>query len=190
MKTGEKILRIIAGNKVTAFQIAKELNIQVSAVRKHLNRLMYKNLVNFEFIKKGVGRPRKVYFLTEKGMEALPKLYADFVNELISKIEQHDENVILRALTEIVEDLSKKFKGDIENFFNELNFMPELIQKNDKIVIISNNCPYLKIAKNNKHLICDRLHTELIKKITGKQRIELSECMAMGQIRCVHVIAN
>jgi len=57
---------LLDGPKGT-FELARKLNIRNNAVREHLSALESRGYVESRFVKTGVGRPRKVYYISEEG---------------------------------------------------------------------------------------------------------------------------
>ncbi|MEM1610530.1 MAG: helix-turn-helix domain-containing protein [Sulfolobales archaeon] len=188
-----RVLELVAGEGATAAQIAKILGVRVSAVRKHLEKLEKHGLVRHMFVRKGVGRPRKVYMVTEQGIEALPKLYGEFLLELINRLTsmglgERVEAVVSSMARDIaLKSASKDITSSIENL-NAFGFMGSVRRANGSIEIISRNCPLLKIAKSYYDLICIKFHTEILRNITGSNKIHLAECIVRGDLLCRHRI--
>jgi predicted ArsR family transcriptional regulator len=188
-----RVLELVAGEGVTAAQIARILGVRVSAVRKHLEKLEKHGLVRHVFVRRGVGRPRKVYMATEQGIETLPKLYSEFLLELINRLASIGlgdkvEAVVSSMARDIaLRSASKDIESSIENL-NIYGFMGSVRKANGSLEIISRNCPLLKIAKNHYDLICMKFHTEILKNLVGSDRIHLAECIVRGDLLCRHRI--
>jgi len=188
-----RVLELVAGEGATAAQIAKFLGIRVSAVRKHLEKLERLGLVRHVFVRKGVGRPRKVYMATEDGIEALPKIYSEFVLEVMGKLiasglgDRLEEAVIGVARDIAERSRSQDLKSSIESL-NKLGFMGTIRPSDGGFEVISRNCPLLRIAKNYYELICVKFHTEILKSLSGGSDVQLSECIVKGSLFCRHRI--
>jgi predicted ArsR family transcriptional regulator len=66
-------------------------------------------------------------------------------------------------------------------------------EKDNSFYIQSKNCILHKVASNNQDMICHGLHDKIISKSLGgnsEARIELKECMALGNEYCRHVIRS
>src|SRR5919198_1933223 len=84
--TRTRILRHLAQGPQTAVQLAASLNIQVSATRKHLERLQAMGAVDHRFERAGPGRPKKLFVLTDEGRELFPRRYDAVLNALVSAL--------------------------------------------------------------------------------------------------------
>ena len=71
--TKETILELLLGGSKSAGEVAETLQIQKSAVRVHLESLQSSGVVRSKFKIEKMGRPKKVYELTEKGREFFPR---------------------------------------------------------------------------------------------------------------------
>src|SRR6267378_1747409 len=81
-----RILGLLLAQTRTAKETAESLKIQVSAARKHLERLRELGLVDEQFQKAEMGRPKKLYALTEKGKELFPRQYDLLLNETLAQL--------------------------------------------------------------------------------------------------------
>ena len=67
-------------------------------------------------------------------------------------------------------------------------------EKDNSFYIQSKNCILHKVASNNQDMICHGLHDKIISKsLEGNNsdvKIELKECMALGNEYCRHVIRS
>lgn len=65
-------------------------------------------------------------------------------------------------------------------------FQPQLRRDDGKDLIISRNCPILKLAMKFPELTCDAFHTVFLRELLGKQELLLGQTMARGAPECVH----
>ena len=86
--TREKVLQTLVSNpRSTILEIASEVGINAISVRHHLTSLQAASLVSAEEERHGVGRPRLVYFLTDRGMEKFPTRYYRLTNNLLTEMK-------------------------------------------------------------------------------------------------------
>ncbi len=190
-----RVLEIIAGEDATAAQVAKRLGIRVSAARKHLEKLVLYGLARHVFVRRGIGRPRKVYMITEEGVEALPKIYGDVLVEIIDRLSlqglrERLENVAENMAMDIASSIrSGSLRESIERL-NSLGFMKSVSvdEYGNRIEIVSRNCPVLKAAKKHYDIFCIKFHTKAISILAKGYRVELTQCIARGDPVCRHVI--
>ncbi|HJS81410.1 MAG TPA: ArsR family transcriptional regulator, partial [Nitrososphaera sp.] len=71
--TKQRILDLLLASPKSAGEVAEALQIQKSAARVHLEALQSQQAVRSKFRIERMGRPRKVYELTEEGRELFPR---------------------------------------------------------------------------------------------------------------------
>lgn len=72
----------------TADELAAMLNISAVAVRRHLENLKHAELVTYEEVQQGLGRPKFVYFLTPKAEHIFPRNYEEFAHDVLETIRE------------------------------------------------------------------------------------------------------
>jgi DeoR family suf operon transcriptional repressor len=159
-----------------------------------------------------MGRPKKVYELTEKGREFFPRKYDLFLNLVLDKIaSKKGEGEAREIIESIAEDIASGIRAKIEKskYPNDLEQSLKIINdasdqmgfasslgrdgKDNSFYIQSKNCILHKIASSNQDMICHGLHDKIISKsLAGSPgaRIELKECMALGNEYCRHIIRS
>jgi DeoR family transcriptional regulator, suf operon transcriptional repressor len=215
-ETKEKILELLLGGSKSAGEVADRLQIQKSAARVHLESLQSLRAVRSKFKIEKMGRPKKVYELTEKGREFFPRKYDLFLNLVLDKIADKKGQAEAREIIEsIAEDIASGIRAkinknnhttthDLEQSLkiindatNQMGFASSLgrEEKNNSYYIQSKNCILHKVASANQDMICHGLHDKIISKsLEGNNnpeaRIELKECMALGNEYCRHIIRS
>ncbi len=212
-ETKEKILELLLGRSKSAGEVAETLRIQKSAARVHLESLQSLGAVRSKFKIEKMGRPKKVYELTEKGREFFPRKYDLFLNLVLDKIAHKKGEVEAREIIEsIAEDIASGIRAKIDknnHHPHDLEYSLKIIndasdqmgfasslgrdEKDNSFYIQSKNCILHKVASNNQEMICHGLHDKIISKsLAGNSdaRIELKECMALGNEYCRHIIRS
>jgi predicted ArsR family transcriptional regulator len=213
-ETKEKILELLLGGSKSAGDIAEKLQIQKSAARVHLESLKSLGAVRSRFQIEKMGRPKKVYELTEKGRELFPRQYDLFLNLVLDKIVSKKGEAEARKIVEAVaEDIASGIKAEIDksksvdsleqslriinNASNEMGFASSLSRDekdHNSFCIQSKNCILHKVASDKQDMICHGLHDKIISKSLdgGKSnvKVELKECMALGNEYCRHIIRS
>jgi DeoR family transcriptional regulator, suf operon transcriptional repressor len=212
-ETKERILELLLGGSKSAGEVAESLRIQKSAARVHLETLQSLRAVRSKFKIEKMGRPKKVYELTEKGREFFPRKYDLFLNLVLDKIAGKKGEAEAREIIEsIAEDIASGIRAKIDknnhhphdleqslkiinDATNQMGFASSLEreEKDSSFYIQSKNCILHKIASNNQDMICHGLHDKIISKsLEGNSdvRIELKECMALGNEYCRHIIRS
>ena len=210
--TKAKILDLLLGGAKSAGSIAETLHIQKSAARVHLESLKSSGAVKSKFQMEKMGRPKKVYELTEKGREFFPRQYDLFLNLMLDKIAVKKGEAEARKLVEsIAEDIASGIRSKIDagnadslekklqiinDASNEIGFASSISKDSaDKSAycIESRNCVLHKVASHSQDTICHGLHDKIIaKSLDGHPgaRVELKKCMALGYEYCTHVIRS
>lgn len=210
----EKILELLLDGSKSAGEVAEKLQIQKSAARVHLESLQSLQMAKSKFKIEKMGRPKKVYELTEKGRELFPRKYDLFLNLVLNKIAgEKGENEARKIVELVAEDIASGIRarinesngsGNLEQSLriindasNEMGFASSLSRDekdNSSFCIQSKNCILYKVALNNQDRICHGLHNKIISKSLDNNKsgvkVELKECMALGNEYCRHIIRN
>jgi predicted ArsR family transcriptional regulator len=209
--TKARILDLLLGGSKSAGNISEILQIQKSAARVHLESLKSSGAVRSKFQLEKMGRPKKVYELTEKGRELFPRHYDLFLNLVLDKVagkkgEAEARKIVDSIAEDIASGIRTKMHGRnadslekrlqiINEASNEMGFASSLSKEEDKssFCIQSRNCILHKVASSKQDMICHGLHDKIISKsLDGYPgaRVELKECMALGDEYCRHVVRN
>lgn len=218
--TKRRIMDLLLDGPGTAAEIAEKLEIQKSAARIHLESLQAEYIVKSSFKSKRLGRPRKVYELSEFGRELFPRRYDLILNRVLEKIVEKEGKEVANGIIESIADdmaagirdkIGKSSNGSLKDSLailnsesDKLGFASSLVagtegkaaggqSDTDGYSILSKNCILAKVATENQEAICHRLHSRIIaKSLDGGHDIgiELRECMALGDTFCRHVITE
>src|SRR5512141_2050976 len=106
--TRERILHtLVSQPRSTINELADSVGINAISVRHHLTSLEAEGLVTAEEERHGVGRPRLVYFLTEKGLERFPTRYLRLTNRLLDQIKESlPQSTVKTLFTQMASDLA------------------------------------------------------------------------------------
>jgi DeoR family transcriptional regulator, suf operon transcriptional repressor len=210
-ETKEKILEMLLDGPKSSVEIADRLKIQKSAVRAHLESLQSEKAVtsHFKLNIERMGRPRRVYELTERGRELFTRKYEEILSLVLKKIGETNGQEELRKIVEsiadeIAEDLRHKVQrnGNFEEkirilnqLSDEMGFISSLRKEEDgSFYITSKNCILHKVALKNQDIICHSLHDRMIKKsLEGENSsvtVELKDCIALGSNFSTHKITK
>jgi len=81
-----KILESLSISDKNIDELSSLLSINKTAVNEHMEILQVRGYVASYFQGSGVGRPKKYYKLTEKGMSLFPKKYIEFSKLFIEEV--------------------------------------------------------------------------------------------------------
>ena len=88
--TRERVLYILLKQyRCTINDLAGAVDINPISVRHHITKLEAEGLVSSEEERHGVGRPRRVYFLTEEGREKFPTRNMQHTTRLLQQLKDN-----------------------------------------------------------------------------------------------------
>jgi DeoR family suf operon transcriptional repressor len=198
----QKILELLLDGPRSAGQIAEKLGIQKSAARVHLESLQGEGHVKSRFKIEKLGRPKKVYELTEFGRELFPRKYDLMLNLLLKKIvekeggRQEAKRLVESVADSIAADIRSRIEkssstGDLQEALkvvnsvsNELGFVSTVSKESHTgeksgntertFSLESKNCILHKVAMENQDTICHGLHDRIIlKSLIRKSNVDV-----------------
>jgi DeoR family suf operon transcriptional repressor len=161
-------------------EITDKLKIQKSAVRVHLESLQAEKAVESHFKIERLGRPRKIYQLTENGRELFPRKYDLVLSLILKKIsETNGQEQAKKLIESVADDIAANIRYEIEKSGSSGNFEESLIILNsvsnqmgfassirkevdNKFSIQSKNCILHRVAVSHQNIICHGLHDRMI----------------------------
>ena len=209
--TKKTILELLLEGPKTSGEIADKLQIQKSAVRIHLDSMQAQKAVRSYFKIVRLGRPRKIYELTDAGRELFPRKYDLILSLLVKKIEEtggrEQLNKIIRSIADdIATDIRERIEKNndsgsfekslkmLNSVSNELGFISSVRKEGSETYsVIRRNCILHKLALEHQDAICHGLHDRIIQKTLGGKvnaEVELKECIALGNNYRTHTITN
>jgi DeoR family transcriptional regulator, suf operon transcriptional repressor len=164
--TREKVLQTLASNpRSTIMEIADSVGINAISVRHHLTSLQASSLVSAEEERHGVGRPRLVYYLTEKGMEKFPTRYFRLTNNLLGQMKESlPEEEVKGIFRKMADRISEEYKPVLKSLSIEekLDLLKDVMaqegyeltwEKNGEDYSISEvSCPFYQIGKEHPEI--------------------------------------
>lgn len=205
------ILNLLLDGSKTAGEIADKLKIQKSAIRNHLESLRAEQAIRSYFKAEGLGRPTKVYEITESGREMFPRKYDLLLSLILQSIEakeghEYTKKIITSVADNIAQDIQDKIMDSstsleeslrtLNSASNEMGFMSSFYKEEEEedgstYSIVSRNCIAHKVAFSNQDAVCHGFHGRIIQKaLEGKisPEVQLKECIALGDNYSRHVI--
>ncbi len=198
--TRTEILNRLLSEDLTALDLADLLDINESAVRRHLNKLENREFIESYFEKADQGRPKKYFSITEKGEELFPKETELVLNTLIKNMKENLGEEKLDEFSDlIVEDLKEYFpeldeEEDIENKVrkitassDELGFYSSYKKEGDHYSIRYENCVFGDLPEEQASWLCE-IHMKIIKDLLGEIDVEQEKSMLQGDKICLQKI--
>lgn len=200
--------RVLYALKSTGSQsadaIARRLKVTVVAARQQLGRLLEKGLVAFEDRREGVGRPKRVWSLSDAGHARFPDSHAAMTVDLIQAINaafgadgldrviEERESTTRRIYAERLRPgrtLAERAKLLAEQRAEE-GYMAEVKRLPDgALMLIENHCPICVAAKACQGFC--RSELKLFRDVLGAEaRVEREEHILAGARRCAYRITS
>ena len=88
--TKQNILQaLLKHGRATAKQIAQDLDLSTQAIRRHLNELSADELIEYNSVQQGMGRPQHLYQLSSAGRDRLsPQKYSEFAVSFLDTLAE------------------------------------------------------------------------------------------------------
>jgi DeoR family suf operon transcriptional repressor len=199
--TRDRILQTLRSHpRSTIPDLASAVGINSISVRHHIASLQAEGLLSAEEVRHGVGRPRLVYYLTEKGLEKFPSRYLRLTNRLLDQIKdtlpENQVNLLFtRMATDLADEYSPLFEGKntegrlllLQSLLAEEGFTMNWETRGGQIHIHEVTCPYYQIGKAHPE-VCSVDQT-LISSLLDIP-IEKVKCILSGDNRCTYIIPS
>lgn len=199
--TRDRILQTLLHHPNSSInELAEAVGINAISVRHHLTNLQADGLVVAAEERHGVGRPRLVYYLTEKGLERFPSRYLTLTNRLLEQLkESFSETTVNKLFVQMAKDLASNHAQRVSSLPMEekLNFVKEVMteegfsmewEKNgDQYEIHEITCPYYHIGQQHPEVCAvDQTILSTILDIPA----EKVRCVLNGDKHCTYVISS
>lgn len=199
--TRERVLHnLLSRQRCTIIELAEAVKINPISVRHHISKLEAEGLVASEEERHGVGRPRRVYYLTEKGLELFPSRYLRLTNRLLEQLKDTmPEPMVSRLFTQMAEDVAAEYKAQVYGLSMEerLDLVTDLLQnegftvewkqRGDEYLIREISCPYYHIGQSHPE-VCS-IDQTLISTMLSVPA-EKVRCVLNGDAHCTYVVPN
>jgi DeoR family suf operon transcriptional repressor len=199
--TKERVLQtLLTRPRQTINELAENVGINPISVRHHISNLMAEGLILSEEVIHGVGRPRRVYYLTEAGFEKFPTRYVRLTIRLLEQLKETMPAPIVNQLfSKIAEELANEFassKGfqemSLEERLNSMKhwlaqegFQIEWEKRGDQYHIVETSCPYYHVGQDHPEICAvDQILISSVLSTTASK----IKCILNGDQNCLYVI--
>jgi len=206
-KTQDRILYLLKSKgPQTAAQLAQRLDVTAMAVRQHLYVFAKDQLVAFAEQRRPVGRPVRIWRLTERAAARFPESHAELTLEMIAAVRTtFGEEGLDRLLAERTRLQLRGYRqrirasgaGSLESrvralagIRREQGYMAEWAKRADgSLLLRENHCPICVAAKACQGLCREELG--LFRAVLGPRvQIERTDHILAGASRCAYVITS
>jgi iron-sulfur cluster biosynthesis transcriptional regulator SufR len=198
--TRRRILTLLKEKgRLTADELAEHLNISSVAVRRHLTKLESDQLVAYEEVQRGMGRPSFVYRLGEAASSFFPRRYEELATDVLETVQNLYGTEAVDAIFKIrsdhlVETYRHKVNGEtLEKRLDQVTKLREddgymstwELDKEGFIILREANCPIIHVAEGCEVACdCDR---KLLERLLDAN-VERTEHLVRGDGACTYLI--
>jgi predicted ArsR family transcriptional regulator len=177
-----RVLEVLKSDgPLTAARIGQHLEMSAVGARQHLNRLCSAGLVTFEDRRQGVGRPQRLWSLSEQGHAHFDDRHRDLASELLNAIvAAHGDQGLADILAAREQQQLKRYRetlGDARSVAERVQRLTDLrridgymaecrAEPDGAWLMIENHCPIAQAAKACSGLCGAELH--LFQQVMGK----------------------
>lgn len=200
VNTRNQVLNILLSqHRCTINELADAVEINPISVRHHIARLEAEGLIDSEEERHGVGRPRRVYFLTNKGMEKFPSRYLNLSIRILEKLK---ETLPPKTINKLIKEMATEMVTDqitqvdisnletkervtlIQQLLLDEGFTVEVSSKGDGVEIRETSCPYKHIGEDHPEicLVDETMISEVL-----ATPIEKTHCVLDGDPYCCYL---
>ncbi|MEM9541436.1 MAG: iron-sulfur cluster biosynthesis transcriptional regulator SufR [Cyanobacteria bacterium P01_E01_bin.42] len=207
VSTKEEILRyLLKHGQATAQELAEALTISPQATRRHLKDLETAELISYQSIQAGMGRPQHKYSLSHRGKDRFPHRYGEFtvsfLDTLIETVGEEQVGAVFRKQWQrkaaqyrdrIGEGSLKERVETLVRIRQEEGYMTELHLENspresdlEEYVFAEHHCAISDVAESFP-TVCDR-ELEMFEAILPDCTVTRTHWINSGEHRCGYVV--
>jgi DeoR family transcriptional regulator, suf operon transcriptional repressor len=200
--------------QATAFELAETLDVTPQAIRRHLKDLEVENLIVYESLQSGMGRPQHVYRLAQKGKERLRRTtnenagdnHGEFAVSLLDTLAEtvgHDQvSSILKKQWERKAEVYRERLGDgslsarvktlvelrrAEGFMAECHVVEAKDSENSqRFILMEHNCAISNVAESFPSVCGHEL--EMFAAVLPDCTVERTHWIINGEHRCGYLV--
>ncbi len=203
--TKQSILQyLLKQGQATAKQLAQALNISPQAIRRHLSELEAEELIEYESVQQGMGRPQHLYQVSSEGRDRLnPHRYGEFaVSFLDTLAETVGEEQVGKVLAKQWQRKAAAYraclgKGSLKQRVAKLvqlrqkeGYMAELHQRSQQqkqqFVLVEHNCAISEVAESYPSVCGHEL--EMFAAVLPDCTVERTHWINNGEHLCGYLI--
>ncbi|MEA3351878.1 MAG: winged helix-turn-helix transcriptional regulator [Chloroflexota bacterium] len=201
--TREKVLKtLLTRHRCTIKDLADAVGISPISVRHHINKLEADGLATSDTERHGVGRPRYVYYLTEKGMEQFPSRYLRLTIKLLQQLKETlPKPMMEKIFTQMGDDMALDYAAELElddlSIEERLDIIKDVLEtegftinwklEDDVYYIQEASCPYHRVGESHPE-VCFIGET-LISNVLSMP-IERTKSILEGDAYCTYTVSN
>ena len=198
--TRDQILEYLLNQQLcTINDLAAHADINPISVRHHINKMEAEGIVTSKEERHGVGRPRRLYFLTDQGRELFPTRYLSLTTRILEQLKgKMPDELVASIFKQIADEITIKHIGsrnldelDLEGRIEVLRTVLSkegftiCVEKQDgQYIIKETSCPYFHVSKDHPEICI--LGQTLIASILDTS-LDKVQCILEGDAYCAYI---
>jgi len=182
-----------------AEELAGDLGVTVSAMRQHLASLSSDGLVSYKEVRDGRGRPRHIYFVTDKADALFPRNYPELTNELLGYVDEADHELLEKAFRRRrdrrIRQANARLAG--KSFEERVLELTRILDEDGYLAtmepaegggyrIIEHNCAILAIAQRYGQACSSEI--EFIRSVLSDAEVNRVSHIVSGERHCAYLV--
>ncbi len=192
---------LLKKERATAQELAQSLEISPQATRRHLKDLQEEELIEYQEIQQGMGRPTFLYQLSSKGKRRFPNAYGEFavsfLDTLAKTLGEEQIQTVLRLQWSKKADAYRQYlgKGSLKNRVKKLvkirqqeGYMAEVhsVKEEEQYILAEHHCAISEVAESFPSVCGNEL--EMFALALPDCMIERTHWINNGAHRCGYLI--
>jgi predicted ArsR family transcriptional regulator len=188
---------------MTAEAAAARAGVSPVAMRLQLNALAKKGLVRFEERKGRVGRPLRVWSLTDAAQVRFPDAHATLAVDLLASVKAlYGKKALRRVVVEREKDMRVRYHravtgtkplakkvADLAAARTEEGYMAEARKTARGVLLVENHCPICAAAKECQQFC--RSELRIFQEVLGADaKVERVDHILAGARRCAYLVTD
>lgn len=178
--------------------LAAEAFLSIGATRQHMQALVDQGLAAFDLERRGPGRPRHLFSLTQAGETLFPQVYEDVAEAVVAAVEAEDPAVRDRVFEKVGQALLRKtlirlesvdpavrFKEAIASL-EESGYYPEVTYEDSIARVSFLNCPLISVAQQHP-AICEA-ESRCLMLALGGESVRRIALRTAGEGPCTYIV--
>jgi len=180
----------------TISQLSELLHISEISVRHHLISLEEEGVISSSEERHGVGRPRFVYRLTEKGYQNAPTDYRKISDQALQTMKQFlGTDTLMELLTAVGRDLAANYSSGISSQDHDQalsqiasaltrdGFIFSWARSGEKYMLTTHHCPFHYLGQGHPEICA--INRALLESLIQKP-ISHESCILQGDEACTY----
>ncbi len=194
---------LLERQRCTINELAEAVGITPISVRHHIGKLEAEGLVASVEERHGVGRPRRLYYLTEAGLEQFPSQYVRLTTQLLKQLKAAlPQPMVSRIFADMARnmarELAKRFPKEalseeerlelVTKILNDEGFAVSWKREGNQFIIRESVCPYRNLSEKHPEVcMLDKTLLAALLEVPD-ERIVHKRCIRDGDRECTFII--